>query len=374
MNENAKRPIRLGMVGGGEGAFIGYVHRIAARLDAEYELVAGALSSRPEVARRSAERLGIAPDRAYGDYAEMARAEAARPDGIEAVSIVTPNNVHFGPVKAFLEAGIHVICDKPLTAQLEEALELSTITPANNAKFMLTHNYTGYPLMRKARDMVRAGDLGKVRIVQVEYPQDWLIGDADNSQANWRTDPARSGAGGCVGDIGTHAYNIARFVSGLEVSELCADLTSFMPGRPLDDNVHVMLRFKGGARGMLWASQVAPGNENALQLRIYGEKAGLEWQQENPNQMWFTPFGAPRQLLTRASAAADGSGVFTRIPPGHPEGFLEGFATLYRDFARVIRGEGQGEFLPTLLDGVEGMKFIAAAVHSSQQNGSWTAL
>ncbi|MCF6302961.1 MAG: Gfo/Idh/MocA family oxidoreductase, partial [Devosiaceae bacterium] len=358
----------------GQGAFIGYVHRIAARLDGNFELVAGALSSRPEIANSSAADLGLDPARAYTDFSEMARLEAARENGIQAVVIVTPNHMHFAPAKAFLEAGIHVICDKPITARLEEAIELARVKPKNGAKFLLTHNYTAYPLMRKARHMVANGELGKIRVVQVEYPQEWLTKDVENKQANWRTDPAKSGIGGCIGDIGTHAYNILRFVTGLQTQSLSADLTSFVSDRKLDDNVHIMMRFEGGARGMLWASQVAPGCENGLQLRIYGEKGGLEWRQDNPNQMWHSPFGHPRQLLTRGSEAAMGEGVSVRIPAGHPEGYLEAFATLYDEFAQVIRGENEGAILPSLADGVEGMRFISAAVQSSQNDGKWTTL
>jgi predicted dehydrogenase len=373
----AKR-IRLGMVGGGAGAFIGYVHRIAARIDGDYDLVAGALSSNPDTARASGRELGLEEDRIYTSYEEMAQKEAARPDGIEAVAIVTPNHVHFGPSKAFLEAGIHVICDKPLTSTLADARALAAIKPKNGAKFLLTHNYTGYPLMRQARELVASGALGKIRVVQAEYPQDWLTNAADegNKQASWRTDPARSGAGGAIGDIGTHAYNLLRFVTGLKTEAVSADLTAFVPGRQLDDNVHVLLRFEGGARGMLWASQVAVGNENGLQLRVYGEKASLEWRQDNPNYMWFTEFGKPRQLLTRGGAisAPPAAGMNVRIPGGHPEGYLEAFATLYHQFAQVIRGEGKDVegLLPTLADGVEGLEFIMAAVTSSKNDGKWT--
>lgn len=380
MAENGKRPIRLGMVGGGTGAFIGYVHRIASRLDGDYQLVAGALSSRPEVARESGKNLGLAEDRIYTDYAEMAQAEAAREDGIEAVSIVTPNHMHFGPAKAFLEAGIHVICDKPLTSSIEDAYALRKVQPRNGARFLLTHNYTGYPLVRQARELVESGALGKIRVVQVEYPQDWLAVEADdeNKQAAWRTDPAKSGAGGAIGDIGTHAYNLARFVTGLKTEAVAADLDAFVPGRQLDDNVHIMLRFEGGAKGMLWASQVAVGCENGLQLRIYGEKAGLEWRQDNPNIMWFTEFGKPKQLLTRGGAieGTPASAMGVRIPSGHPEGYLEAFATLYSQFAAVIRGEGGAyeHLLPTLEDGVEGMEFIMAAVKSSRDDSRWTRL
>jgi predicted dehydrogenase len=370
--------IRLGMVGGGAGAFIGAVHRIAARIDGDYDLVAGALSSNPDNARQSAADLGIAPDRAYTSYEEMAAKESARPDGIQAVSIVTPNHVHYGPAKAFLEAGIHVICDKPLTASIADARALRDVKPKNGAKFLLTHNYTGYPLIRQARDLVASGVLGKIRVVQAEYPQDWLTNAADpgNKQASWRTDPARSGAGGAIGDIGTHAYNLARFVTGLKTEAVSADLQSFVPGRQLDDNVHILLRFEGGARGMLWASQVAVGSENGLQLRVYGEKAGLEWRQDNPNYMWFTEFGKPKQLLTRGGAisAPPAASMNVRIPSGHPEGYLEAFATLYHQFAEVIRGKGQDfePLLPSLADGVEGMEFIMASVASSKADGKWT--
>lgn len=378
MAENGSRKIRLGMVGGGTGAFIGYVHRIAARLDGDYELVAGALSSRPAVARESGRNLGLAKDRTYTSYEEMAKKESARPDGIEAVSIVTPNHMHYGPAKAFLEAGIHVICDKPLTSSLEDARALQAIKPAKGAKFLLTHNYTGFPLMRQARQMVKDGVLGKIRVVQVEYPQDWLTNEVHNKQADWRTDPKQSGAGGAIGDIGTHAYNLARFVTGLKTLAVNADLTTFVGGRKLDDNVNIMLRFQGGAKGMLWASQVAVGCENGLQLRVYGEKAGIEWRQDNPNYMWFTEFGKPKQLLTRGgSISGDVAPTMQiRVPSGHPEGYLEAFATLYSQFAEVIRGNGKAYagVLPTLADGVEGMQFIMASVKSSKQGGGWVKL
>ncbi|UJQ95579.1 Gfo/Idh/MocA family protein [Mariluticola halotolerans] len=374
MAETGARRIRLGMVGGGTGSFIGYVHRIAARIDGDYELVAGALSSNPATAKESGKNLGLAEDRSYTSYADMAAAESVREDGIEAVAIVTPNHVHVGAARAFLEAGIHVICDKPLASKLEDARELAGIKPKNGAKFLLTHNYTGYPLMRQARDMVASGKLGKLRLVQAEYPQDWLAEEVHNKQADWRTDPEKSGIGGCIGDIGTHAYNLARFVTGLQTEAICADLSTFVPGRQVDDNVNIMLRFEGGARGMLWASQVAVGNENGLLLRVYGEKGGLEWRQDEPNKMWFTEFGQPKQLLTRGGAISGGEGAAVRIPAGHPEGYLEAFATLYADFAEVIRSGKDNALLPTLADGVEGMQFIVAAVHSSQNDSKWTRL
>ena len=370
--------IRLGMVGGGKGAFIGAVHRYAARLDDRYELVAGALSSTPEKARVSGAELGLDPDRIYADFEAMAEAEAARDDGIEAVAIVTPNHMHAGPAKAFLQRGIHVICDKPLTATLEEARELVDAAEASGALFVLTHNYTGYPLMRHARQMVANGDLGTIRVVQVEYAQDWLTEapDPDNKQADWRTDPARSGAGGSTGDIGTHAYNLACFVTGLELDSLAADLQSFVPGRRVDDNGHVLLRFKGGARGMLWCSQVAPGNENRLTLRVYGDKGGLSWGQENPNVMEYTPFGQPTRILTRngASGAADG----VRIPGGHPEGYLEGFANIYVAAADAIAAARHGTradvVYPTVRNGLAGVVFVDACVRSSAANAAWVTV
>jgi predicted dehydrogenase len=278
---SSSRRLKLGMVGGGQGAFIGAVHRYAARLDDRYQLLAGALSSDPERARASGEELGIAPDRCYESFKAMARSEAGREDGIDVVSIVTPNHVHFPAARAFLEAGIHVICDKPLVNSVQEARELADLTLEKDLLFAVTYNYSGYPMIRQARKMATSGQLGELRVVQVEYPQDWLTTAAENSgvnkQAEWRTDPDRAGSGGCIGDIGSHAYHLATYVTGLQADELCAELTSFVDGRRLDDNAQIMLRFSSGARGMLWASQVAPGNENALRLRVYGSTGGLEW-------------------------------------------------------------------------------------------------
>jgi predicted dehydrogenase len=383
--ESGKGPIKLGMVGGGQGAFIGGVHRIAARMDGEFELVAGALSSDPARAKASAVELGLDSARSYGSFAEMAKAEAKRADGIEAVAIVTPNNMHYPPAKTFLEAGIHVICDKPLTSTLADAKKLAALVKKTGKVFVLTHNYTGYPMVRQAREMVAKGALGDIRVVQAEYPQDWLtekVEDTGAKQAVWRTDPKQSGAGGAVGDIGTHAYNLARFVTGLELDTLAADLTSFVKGRPLDDNVSVLLRFKSGAKGMLWASQVAPGNENGLKLRVYGTKGGLEWTQADPNYLWYTPFGEPKRLITRGGAGAGAAaGRVTRIPPGHPEGYLEGFANIYAEAARAIRAARRkggkppkDVIFPTVEDGVEGVAFIEACVKSSGKNGVWTKL
>ena len=375
--------IRLGMVGGGNDAFIGGVHRIASRIDDRYELVAGALSSTPEKSAASAKALGIS--RSYGSFEEMAEAEAAREDGIEAVSIVTPNHVHFAAAQAFLSKGIHVICDKPLTSTMEDAKAMEQAVVSSDALFVLTHNYTGYPMIRQARAMIQAGELGDIRIVQAEYPQDWLTSPMENEglkQAEWRTDPARSGAGGSIGDIGTHAHNLACFVSGLKVESIAADLQSFGAGRTLDDNAHMMLRFARGARGMLWSSQVAPGNENALKLRVYGSKGGLEWSQEDPNYLWFTPHGEPKRLLTRGGVGAnDAAAAVSRIPGGHPEGYLEGFATIYNEAADAIRAVQGGAdrkaamgVLPGIEAGMDGMAFINACVTSSTKDAAWVKL
>ncbi|MFK7835502.1 MAG: Gfo/Idh/MocA family protein [Sulfitobacter sp.] len=373
------RRIRLGMVGGGNDAFIGGVHRIAARIDDRYELVAGALSSTPEKARESGEALGL--PRIYDDFRQMAIREARLKTGIEAVAIVTPNHVHYAAAREFLKRGIHVICDKPLTSTLADAKKLVKAAEQSDALFILTHNYTGYPMVRQAREMVAGGEIGKIRVVQVEYPQDWLTQHEDFKQAEWRTDPARSGAGGSTGDIGTHAHNLARFVTGLEVESLAADLDAFVPGRQVDDNGHVMLRFEGGAKGMLWCSQVAPGNENALRIRVYGEKGGLEWAQEDPNYLWHTPFGEPKRLITRNGAGAgDAAARMSRVPPGHPEGYLEGFANIYGEAAAAITARRDGTPLdpaviyPTVQDGLKGVEFIDACVRSSQRNAAWVKL
>ncbi|KIT15024.1 Gfo/Idh/MocA family protein [Jannaschia aquimarina] len=379
-DESRGRRIRLGMVGGGNDAFIGGVHRIAARLDDRFELVAGALSSTPEKARASAEALGLA--RSYDDFKAMAQREAQRKDGIEAVSIVTPNHVHYAAAREFLKRGIHVICDKPLTSTLADAKKMAKAVEHSGALFVLTHNYTGYPMVRQAREMVESGAIGTIRVVQVEYPQDWLTEAQEGAglkQAEWRTDPARSGAGGAVGDIGTHAFNLAGFVTGLRAERLAADLQAFVPGRRLDDNGHILLRYEGGARGMLWCSQVAPGNENALRLRVYGDKGGLEWAQEDPNLLWHTPLGEPKRLITRGGAGAgDAAARVSRIPPGHPEGYLEGFANLYTEAADLIEAARTGKTIDTLLpgitDGLAGMQFVDACVKSSKQDAKWIDL
>ena len=379
------RRLRLGMVGGGPGAFIGAVHRLAARMDDQFELVAGALSSNPERSRAAALELHIAPERAYGSYTEMATAEAKRPDRIDVVSIVTPNHVHFGPAKAFLEAGIHVICDKPLTTTVEDAVALAGIVKKRGLIFGLTHNYTGYPVVRQAREMIAAGELGRIRVVQVEYAQDWLttaVEATGNKQAVWRTDPAQSGPAGSLGDIGTHAYNIACFVTALRCEQVAADVSIFVPGRRLDDNVQMLLRFEGGARGMLWASQVATGNENNLRLRVYGDKAGLEWGQENPNYLRFAPYGKPPVTISRAGAGATAAAKHaSRIPPGHPEGYLEAFAQLYADLAEQITARNAGRdpspeslLVPGVKEGVEGVQFIEGVLESSKKNSAWVKI
>ena len=374
--------IRLGMVGGGRGAFIGAVHRIAARLDDQYELVAGAFSSDPEKSAASAADLGVA--RSYGSFAEMAAREARRKDGIEAVAIVTPNHMHAPVAMEFLKRGIHVICDKPLTATLPEARKLARAAEASGVVFALTHNYTGYPMIRQAKELVASGALGDIRLVNVEYIQDWLAEPLEASgqkQADWRTDPARSGAGGSTGDIGTHAFNLANFVSGLTLESLAADLQAFVPGRRVDDNGHVLMRYEGGARGMLWCSQVASGQENGLRLRIYGTKAGIEWEQENPNYLWVSPLGAPKYRLTRGGpGSGEAAARVTRIPSGHPEGYLEGFANIYAEAARAIIARRDGVALdaavtfPGLKEGLEGVAFVDACVRSSKKNGAWTKL
>jgi len=370
------------MVGGGDGAFIGAVHRIAGRLDDCYELVAASLSSNPEKAAASAAGLRLVSGRSYADYQEMARAEAARPDGIDAVAIVTPNYLHAPMATAFLEAGIHVICDKPLAISLAEGEALAALARERNKIFALTHVYAGYPMVRHARTMVAAGEIGEIRLVQVEYPQDWLAEAANQSEDyqrnNWHNDPLRAGPNGCLGDIGSHAYHLAGYVSGMLPNEILAELHAFTPGRRLDDHVQVMLRYANGARGMLWSSQMATGCENGLRLRVYGTKASLSFEQENPNELWLTPQGGCAQRLTRGrvrSAAADAA---TRVPSGHPEGYLEAFAQLYRDAAAQIHAIDAGQPKPELTqgmpdvgDGVAGLKFMDAAMESSRQGSRW---
>jgi predicted dehydrogenase len=386
VNESGRtRRLRLGMVGGGEGAFIGAVHRIAARIDDEWELVAGAFSSDPARGRRSGIDLRLDPQRCYGSFKEMAAAEATRSDRIDAVAIVTPNHVHHPAASAFLAAGIDVICDKPLCRTMGEARDLVAQVSASGRLFAITYNYTGYPMVRQAREMVAAGELGTIRTIQAEYAQDWLSTDLETTgqkQADWRTDPARSGAGGAIGDIGTHAFNLAEFIAGQECAELAADLSTFVAGRRLDDNAQMLLRFARGARGALWASQVAPGNENGLAIRIHGEKAALSWRQEHPNQLVFSRLGQPPVALSRGGPTIGAAAAHaTRLPSGHPEGYLEGFAQLYRDVAAQLRAR-QAEIavdplttlVPSIREGVRGMAFVTAAIASSAADGAWTAI
>ena len=377
----AEPRIRLGMVGGGEGAFIGAVHRIAARLDDRYELVAGALSASPDKAIRSAEAIGLGSDRSYPDFRTMAQAEAARADGIEAVAIVTPNHMHAPVTDAFLDAGVHIICDKPLTTTLEEARRLRDKARASGLIFAVTYNYSGYPLVRHARAMVQGGELGAIRIVQVEYPQDWLadpLEAAGQKQADWRTDPARAGAGGCVGDIGTHAYQLAHFVTGMMPEQILAEATIFVPGRRVDDNVQILLRYGNGARGALWASQVAPGNDNGLRLRIFGEKGGLDWRQEQPNLLTWSPLGDAPRLIRRGTTSMNAAGQrVNRIPAGHPEGYLEAFATIYSEAATAIVARRTASppdpalTFPTIEDGFAGVAMVDAVLRSSAAGAVW---
>jgi predicted dehydrogenase len=371
------------MVGGGEGAFIGGVHRIAARIDDQWELVAGNFQSDPEKSVAFGKSLGLASDRAYADFRAMAASEAKRSDRIDAVSIVTPNSTHHAIARAFLDVGIPVICDKPMTITRKHADDLLDVVTKTGVPFVLTHNYSGYPMMRQARAMVEDGVLGKIRVVQVEYAQDWLATELPgNKQADWRGDPSRAGPGGALGDIATHAFQLAEFVTGLTTSELAAELSSFVPGRKVDDNVNVMLRFGGEARGMLWASQVATGSVNGLKLRVFGDKGGIEWAQETPETLQFTALGEPARIYRRGGAGVSASAQHaTRAPGGHPEGYLEGFAQIYADAAELVRAYKDkcepskfAKLAPGVSDGVRGVKFIEAAVASSKNNGAWTPI
>ena len=369
--------IRLGIVGGGIGSFVGSIHRIAARLDDRYELLAGALSSEPRRAADSAAELGIDPRRAYASFEEMAKKEGKLKHGIEAVAIVTPNHLHCAVAKAFLEAGIHVICDKPLSSSLEDAEQIEKLVEGSGLIFAITYNYSGYPMVRHAREMVAAGKLGNIRIIQ-----DWLATNIEaegHKQAAWRTDPARAGTGGSIADIGTHAFHLAEFISGLEAKSLLADLDTFVAGRSLDDNANILLHYSNGAKGMLWSSQVASGQENALRIRLFGDKGGLEWAQEDPNYLQYRPLRETRQILTRGGpAVGETAARATRIPAGHPEGFLEGFANLYRDIADMIEAGRTGKSLTTLVpdvtDGVKGVRFVEKAVSSNAAGSIWQHL
>jgi predicted dehydrogenase len=382
-HESAARKLRLGMVGGGRGAFIGAVHRMAARLDDKYVLVAGALSANAENAKASGADLSIEPDRAYTTYQEMAEKEGKRKDGIDAVSIVTPNHLHFDICKVFLENGIHVICDKPMTLTLKESLDLVKIAKKSGLVFVLTQNNTGYPLVRQARKMIKDGTLGTIQVIHTSYIQDWLTTNLDQQgqkQAVWRTDPSQNGAAGSIGDIGVHAFNLAAFVSGLELEAVCADLKAFVPGRKLDDSANVLLRYKGGAHGNLWTSQIAVGNFNRLAIKIYGTKGGIEWCGEDNDNLTYAPYGQPVQQITRGGpgtlpVAAHG----TRMPPRHPEGYIEGFANVYSNAAELIWAKKDKRDpdpmctdVPTVEDGARGLAFIEACVESSRKGGVWT--
>ena len=376
--------IKLGMVGGGEGAFIGEVHRIAARMDERFQLCAGALCSDPERSLKSALDLGLPEDRSYSDYKEMAISESQRDDGINFVSIVTPNHLHHPIAKAFMEVGINVICDKPMTMNSEEAQELIDISESSDLIFAVTYNYSGYPLIREAREIIKKGDLGSIRIIKVEYIQDWLTEPIENTgqkQASWRVDPKKSGIGGSIGDIGTHAFHLAHFVTQQLPNKISADLSCFVEGRELDDNAHILMRYESGAKGMIWSSQVAPGNENNLKIQIYGEKGGLIWQQENPNELILNLLNQPSRRLTRGSSfVGDQSARLTRIPAGHPEGYLEGFANIYREVADEFSAKISGKpiskdiLYPTSKEGLYGVSFIEAAIESNSKDSVWTDL
>lgn len=377
----------MGMVGGGIGAFIGAVHRMAAVLDGEIELVSGAFSSTPEKSKASGIELGLDPARCYGSFEEMIKAEKRlKPEKrMQFVSIVTPNHVHFAPAKMALENGFHVICDKPLAFNLKEALALQKVVEKTGLIFALTHNYTGYPMVKQARQMIRHGELGKVRKVVVEYPQGWLstpLEAGGQKQAAWRTDPSRSGLAGAMGDIGTHAENLAEYITGLKIKEMCADISTLVPGRQLDDDGNVLLRFDNGARGILHASQIAAGEENNLNIKVYGEKGGLEWRQMEPNTLVVKWLDKPAQMYrTGVGPLYPEALAHARIPAGHPEGYLEAFANIYRNFAKCVKARLEGREpdpiyldFPTVSDGVRGMRFIEKVIESGRSSKKWVTL
>lgn len=377
----------MGMVGGGRGAFIGAVHRIAAAIDQQIELVCGAFSSDPERSKASGADFFLPPGRCYGTFQEMIEKEKALPEGerMDFVAIVTPNHMHFPPAKLALENGFHVLSDKPACFDLAESKALGEVVKASGRLYGLTHNYTGYPLVKEARDMIRAGKLGKIRKVVVEYPQGWLATRLEASgqkQAGWRTDPSQSGAGGCVGDIGTHAENLAEYITGLKISELAADITSFVEGRLLDDDVNVLLRFDNGAKGILHSSQISVGEENNLNIRVYGEIGGIEWHQREPNTMLVKWLDQPMQVYRTANGyLGKNAAAASRTPPSHPEGYLEAFANIYKSFANHIRAFESGTTAdevaldyPKIEDGIRGMAFIEAVVASSKGNAAWTRM
>ena len=377
-----QKRLRLGMVGGGQGAFIGAVHRIASRIDDRYELVAGCLSSSADKALLSAKEIGIDSNRSYPDFKAMAESEASREDGIQVVSIVTPNHMHATPAIEFIKKGIHVICDKPMTATMEDARELHNVVKNSNAHFFLTHNYSGYPVVREMRRLVKEGAIGDVRVVKGLYLQGWLTKkEEDNGlkQAEWRTDPSRSGVAGAVGDIGSHTMHLLEFVTGLKLESVAADLSIFVKGRRLDDDASILIRMNNNVKGSLWISQVAVGEENNFKISIYGEKGSLHWAQENPNYATLSSYGELDKIITRGGPIhKDSSMANVRIPPGHPEGYLEGFAQIYTDAADIIQGSGKVsqllEVLPNVNDGLHIMKFINASVQSSNNNSKWVTI
>tara|TARA_Y100001970_G_scaffold217508_1_gene266447 strand:- start:1234 stop:2382 length:1149 start_codon:yes stop_codon:yes gene_type:complete len=378
-----KRRLRLGMIGGGQGAFIGAVHRLAARMDDKFEFVAGCLSSTPEKAEASAKEIGLNLNRSYPDFKTMAEEESKREDGIEVVSIVTPNHMHAGPAIQFLKKNIHVICDKPMTATMEDAYALMTAIKSSKAQFFLTHNYSGYPVVREMRALVKNGEIGKIRIVKGSYLQGWLGSNEEdsgsNKQAEWRTDPKRSGAAGSVGDIGSHTMHLIEFITGLKCISVAADLTTFVEGRQLDDDASIMLRMSENVKGNLSISQIATGQENNFSISVYGEKGALHWSQENPNYATFSKKGVADQIITRGGVIqSENSYAGIRIPPGHPEGYLEGFAQIYSDAADIILHHKDKdnliELLPNGESGLHIMKFINASVISSKNNSKWTNL
>ena len=381
-----KRKIRMGMVGGGPGSFIGAVHRMAANLDGQIELVCGCFSSSPAKSLETGRSLYLPEDRIYGTYQEMIEREAVLPVGerMDFVSIVTPNHMHFGPAMLALEKGFDVAMDKPMTYTLDEAKQLRDKVKESGRLLLLTHTYTGYPMVKEARERVRRGDLGKIRLIYVEYPQGWLYTDcsATNKQAAWRVDPKRSGKAGCMGDIGTHAFNLAEYISGLRTEALCGEVHTFVPDRLLDDDGAALLRYEGGARGVLMASQVAVGQENSLSIRVYGEKGGLEWRQEEPNTLLMRwPDRQPEVIRTGGAGLSPWATANTRTPAGHPEGYLEAFANLYRHFAAALQARLAGEEpnpidldFPSVEEGVRGMQFIEAIVSTKNSNQKWILL
>ncbi|WP_438003119.1 Gfo/Idh/MocA family oxidoreductase [Sorangium sp. So ce321] len=378
--EASKRRLRAGIVGGGEGAFIGSVHRIASELDGQAQVVAGAMSADPARAQRSADAWFL--DRSYGSFQQMAEEEARRADGIDFVIIATPNHMHFPVARAFLDAGIHVVCDKPMTFTLEESERLVEIVASKRLVFALTHNYTGYPAVRQARAMVQRGLIGSVRKVLVEYNQDWLMEPLErqgHKQAMWRTDPARAGLSNCVGDIGTHGENLLEFITGLKIKSLCADFTSFVEGRQLEDDANILLRLENGGKGTLVCSQIACGEENNLNIRVYGSKGGLEWHQQEPNTLIFKPAGKPwERMRVGLDYMSDEAKLSTRTPSGHPEGYLEAFANIYRraigDIRRVKGGLPMEGGYPSVHDGLRGVRFVAKTVESAKAGAVWVDL